>query len=94
MDKLHHTFGKNTVIYSVLRLVTHQGICIFPAETLLMLMMLNQKFSSTPVSIFNDIFSRGFEAINFTVTIFDHLRSHMSPGDARKEVGGMWHVSV
>ena len=56
---------------NVLRLVMHQRICIFPAETLLMLMMLGQNFSSTFVSIFNVLFSRGFEAISFTVAMFD-----------------------
>ena len=36
---------KITITYSVLRLVIHQRFCIFPAETLLMLMMLDQDLS-------------------------------------------------
>ena len=48
-----HTCCKSTLIYSVFCLVVHQRICIFLAETLLMLMMVHPKFSSKPVSIFN-----------------------------------------
>ena len=61
-----HTFCKDTVIAGVLRLVMHQRICICPAETLLMLMMLDQNLSSNFVSMFNALCSRGFEAISFT----------------------------
>ena len=52
-----HTFCKKQYILLCLRLVIHQRICIFPAETLLMLMMLA-------------LCSRGFEAISFTVIPF------------------------
>ena len=50
-----HTFVKNCNLY-VLRLVMHQRICIFPAETLLVLMMLDQNLSSKFVSTFNALF--------------------------------------
>ena len=39
----------------------------------LMLMMLDQNLSSKFVSIFRALFSRGFEAIGFTVAIFDRF---------------------
>ena len=45
-------------VYSVFCLVVHQRICTFPAETLLMLMMLDQNFSSKRVSIFNALCSK------------------------------------
>ena len=51
--------AKNAGIYSVFYLVVPQRICIFPAETLLMLMMLHQTspLSLYPVSMFKALFS-------------------------------------
>ena len=60
----------NTVMYSVLCLVMRQRICIFPAETLLMLTMLDQNLSSKFVSMFNALFSKSFEAMNLVLIIF------------------------
>ena len=82
-----HTFSKASVTYRVLCLVMHQGICIFPAETLLMLMMLDQNLSSNFVSIFNALFSRCLETTFCISCHFDHFpcvfdvfwRIHMAP---------------
>ena len=54
-------------------------------------MMLDQNLSSKLDSIFSSLFAKGFEAINFTVAMFDHfhtvflpfLTNPHEPGDAR-----------
>ena len=88
-------------MYSVFCLVVHQRIYIFPAEPLLRLMMLDPNFSSKPVSMFNALFSKMFGNIvnqgQFLIVspvFLMFFRIHLSPGDARKEVGGIGRVSV
>ena len=73
-----HTRCKNTVTYSVFCLVIHHRICIFPAKTLLMLMMLGQNVSSKPLSIFTALFSTGLEAAFSSVAFFDHFRMFLT----------------
>ena len=86
---------------NVFCLVAHQRICIFPAETLLLQMMLDPNFSSKLVSIFNVFLLRSLAATFASVAIFEHfprvldfLRMHLSPGDVRKEVGGIGRIPV